>query len=286
MSNPTFPAVANEATLDDAPRPMAAAPSLRARPQSKVTPHGRTTRKDIAFLAGGLVLLWQIGTSLAPRRCSYLFPSPLQTIQALSLSLPELLRGTWSSFLVLIPGYLLACLFGIALGIVIGTTPRIARYAVPFTRVAAPVPTTIYVPYAIALLPGFRSAATFVVFVGAFWPILVNTIAGAEGVPQKYRDNAAVLSLSKFEYLVRVVLPSSLPHVFSGMSVGLALSFVLLTVAELFGANAGLGRFVQYYADMAEYPRMAAGILFTGAVTFAAMELIDRFKRRVLFWQI
>jgi NitT/TauT family transport system permease protein len=80
------------------------------------------------------------------------------------------------------------------------------------------------------------------------------------------------------------VLPGALPHVFSGMSVALALSFILLTVAELFGANAGLGRFVQYYADYADYPRMVAGIVYTGVVTFLSMALLDLLRRRLLFW--
>jgi NitT/TauT family transport system permease protein len=80
------------------------------------------------------------------------------------------------------------------------------------------------------------------------------------------------------------VFPAALPHIFSGMAVGLAFSFILLTVAELFGANAGLGRFVQYYADFADYPKMVAGILYTGLVTFLAMTGLDAIKRRALFW--
>jgi len=174
---------------------------------------------------------------------------------------------------------------GVVLGILTGTTGWLERLTVPFTRVVAPVPPTVYVPYAIALLPGFRSAAIAVVFVGAFWPVFVNTTAGAAAVPQRLRDNARVLGLGKVAYLRRVVFPSSLTHIFSGMSVGLAMSFIMLTVAELFGANAGLGRFVQFYADFADYPRMVAGILFTGAVTFICMRALDWLKRRSLFWQ-
>jgi NitT/TauT family transport system permease protein len=68
------------------------------------------------------------------------------------------------------------------------------------------------------------------------------------------------------------------------MAVGLAFSFVLLTVAELFGANAGLGRFVQYYADFADYPRMVAGILYTGGVTFLIMSLLEALRKRCVFW--
>jgi NitT/TauT family transport system permease protein len=154
----------------------------------------------------------------------------------------------------------------------------------PFARFASPVPPTIYIPYAIALLPGFRSAAGFVVFIGAFWPIFLNTATGAASLPQRYRDNARILGLHGMEYLWRIVFPASLPHIFSGMSVGLVFSFIMLTVAELFGASAGLGRFVQLYADYADYPRMVAGILYTGVVVLLTMELLEQIKSRALFW--
>jgi NitT/TauT family transport system permease protein len=237
------------------------------------------------FLFAGLLVLWQFVAWLVPSNSRFLFPSPLVTVRALWASLPELGRGTLSSFLILIPGYVVAVVAGVVLGILAGTTRWLERVTVPFTRVVAPVPPTVYVPYAIALLPGFRSAAIAVVFIGAFWPVFVNSMAGAASVPLRLRDNARVLGLGKVEYLRRVVFPSSLTHIFSGMSVGLAMSFIMLTVAELFGANAGLGRFVQFYADFADYPRMVAGILYTGVVTFVCMRALDRLKGRALFWQ-
>jgi NitT/TauT family transport system permease protein len=86
------------------------------------------------------------------------------------------------------------------------------------------------------------------------------------------------------EYLWRIVFPASLPHIFSGMNVGIVFSFIMLTVAELFGAGSGLGRFVQINADYADYPRMVAGILYTGAVVLVTMELLEQLKRRTLFW--
>ncbi len=231
-----------------------------------------------------ILALWQLASQLSSGRHRYLFPSPLLTVGVLWSSLPELLKGTWSSFLILVPGYLLAVGAGIVWGILVGTTDWLKRAFNSFARVVAPVPPTIYIPYAIALLATFRSSAIFIVFIGAFWPIFLNTAAGASAVPSRYRDDARVLGLTRFEYLRRVVFPCSLPYSFSGMAVGLALSFILLTVAELFGANAGLGRFVQYYADFADYPRMVAGIIYTGFITFISMEALERIKRRTLFW--
>jgi NitT/TauT family transport system permease protein len=241
--------------------------------------HGK---EGLLFLLA-LLLVWQ-GVSLMHFQGAYLFPTPWVTLKALWDSFPELLKGTVSSFLILIPGYLLAVVAGIAWGLLVGTTPFLNRMFSPFARFASPVPPTIYVPYAIALLPSFRASAGFVVFIGAFWPVFLNTVAGAVALPQRYRDSARILGLGRWEYLARIVFPASLPHIFSGISVGLVFAFILLTVAELFGANAGLGRFVQLYADYADYPRMVAGILYTGVVVFISMEVLDQIKRRALFW--
>jgi NitT/TauT family transport system permease protein len=240
-------------------------------------------REGVLFLLG-IVLIWQFVSSSIHFAGAYLFPSPTLTLKALWISLPDLLKGTGSSFMVLAPGYALAVVVGIVWGLLVGTTPWMSRMFSPFARFASPVPPTIYIPYAIALLPTFRSAACFVVFVGAFWPVFLNTTTGTASLPQRYRDNARILGLKRTEYLWRIVFPASLPHIFSGMSVGLVFSFIMLTVAELFGASAGLGRFVQLNADYADYPRMVAGILYIGVVVLVTMELLERIKRRALFW--
>jgi NitT/TauT family transport system permease protein len=231
-----------------------------------------------------LLLAWQLASIWLPLGSNPLIPSPQVTFNALWESLPELREGTLSSLAILLPGFALATVLGVAAGLSIGVSPRLQRIFLPFTRVAGPVPPTVYIPYAIAILPTFQLSAIFVVFIGAFWPIFQNSVSGAHALEQRYRDSARILGLSGFEYQRRVVFPAALPHIFSGMAVGLCFSFILLTVAELFGANAGLGRFVQYYADFADYPKMVAGILYTGLVTFVAMSLLDALRRRALFW--
>jgi NitT/TauT family transport system permease protein len=241
-------------------------------------------RKEGVLFIAGVIILWQAVATLSSRQFQFLFPTLPLVAEALWESMPELLKGTYSSFLILAPGYLIAVVSGVVVGIVTATTGWLGRAFMPFAKAAAPVPPTIYIPYAIALMASFRTASIFVVFIGAFWPIFLNTAAGAASVPARYRDNARILGLSKFEYLWKIVFPASLPQSFSGMAVGLALSFILLTVAELFGANAGLGRFVQYYADYADYPKMVAGIFYMGVITFLSMGLLDWIKKRVLFW--
>lgn len=256
-----------------------------ARPPASSLVRRLAQGKDAALVWLSLGALWFGLSTLAQNDTNPLLPPPGVVGRALLDSLPELWQGTISSLLILLPGFLLATVSGIAGGLLVGSSPRLQRAFFPFARVAAPIPPTVYIPYAIAVLPTFQWSAIFVVFIGAFWPIFQNAAAGAHALEARYRDNARVLGLSGFEYQRRVVFPAALPHIFSGMAVGLGFSFILLTVAELFGANAGLGRFVQYYADFADYPRMVAGILYTGLVTYLAMTLLDAVRRRVLFWQ-
>ena len=227
---------------------------------------------------------WFAAARYLPLGRNPLVPSPEVTLRALIEALPELWQGTLSSFSILLPGFALASVLGIASGLAVGSSPRLQRMCFPFARVAAPVPPTVFIPYAIAILPTFKLSAIFVVFIGAFWPIFQNAAAGAHTLEARWRDNARILGLRGWEYQRRVVFPAALPHIFSGMAVGLGFSFILLTVAELFGANAGLGRFVQYHADFADYPKMVAGILYTGLVTYLAMTVLERVKHRALFW--
>lgn len=240
-------------------------------------------REGVLFIAG-VVLVWQLVSTGIHFSGKYLFPSPLLTVKTLWVSLPELLLGTGYSLLILLPSLALAITLGAVWGLLVGTTPALNRMFSPFARFTSPVPPTIYIPYAIALLPTFRTAAGFVVFIGVFWPVFLSTSDGASAIPQHYRDNARILGLRKSEYLRRVAFPATLPHIFSGIGVGLVFAFIMLTVAELFGASNGLGRFVQLYADYADYPRMVAGILYTGIVVWVSMEILERIKKRSLFW--
>jgi NitT/TauT family transport system permease protein len=254
-------------------------------------PAGRIARRVRAFVAwealalwASILLAWEIASLFIDQTANPLLPAPATVARALLDSLPELWKGTVSSFYILLPGYALAIAGGTALGLLAGVLPRLGRAFFPFAKVVSPIPPTVYIPYAIAVLPTFKISAAFVVFIGAFWPVFHNAAIGAQSIEAHYRDNARVLGFTRMESLSRVFFPASLPHIFAGMGVGLGFSFILLTVAELFGANAGLGRFIQYYADFADYPRMVAGIIYTGAVTWLCMTLLDKLRHRALFW--
>ena len=246
-------------------------------------------RSILYKLLGILFLLFLFGVwsaiSCGPTWDSqYLFPSPKAIATALYESRIELLKGAAASLSKLIPAYLLAAVSGIALGIIAGSVPWVNGMLKPISRFASPIPPNVYIPYAIALLPSFYASATFIIFIAAFWPIFLNTSAGAANIPEKYRNNAAVIGIGKLEFIWRIALVATLPSIFSGLSIGMGLSFIMLTIAELFGENTGLGHFVQFYADYSDYPRMVAGILWTGVIVLIIMSLLEFAREKFLFW--
>ena len=142
------------------------------------------------------------------------------------------------------------------------------------------------VPYLIAVMPTFYLSSTAVIFVGCFWPFLNATISGITLIDQKYLDNAKVLELKGWKKLIFVILPAASPLILAGAGTALTFSFILLTVAEMFATDSGMGYFIQYYADFSDYARVLAGLLFSGAVFVSIMVLYERLKKRALFWMI
>lgn len=140
----------------------------------------------------------------------------------------------------------------------------------------------MYIPYAIALLPTFDAASIFVIFIGAFWPVLVNTISGVLQISPTLIDSAKMLHLKRRVFFFRVILPGAMPSICTGASLGLVLSFLLLTAAELIGATEGLGWYVKNFSDFADYERVIVGIIFIGIVITVISLVTDRIERRLL----
>ena len=167
-------------------------------------------------------------------------------------------------------------------GIAVGSSRRLRAAAEPFSRVLGAIPPIVYIPYAIALLPSFRSASIFVIWSGAFWPVFVNTVSGVVTIPDSLLDSARMLHLKRSVFFFRILLPGAMPSILTGASLGLIFSFLLLTAAELIGATEGLGWYVKNFSDFADYGRVIVGILFIGIVVTSLMWLFNKLERRLL----
>jgi len=180
-------------------------------------------------------------------------------------------------------------LVAVPLGLALGWRLRLYRATQPVIKVLGPLPPVVYVPYAIALLPTFRLAAVWVVFLGAFWPLLARTMQGVRQLPAAHLDVARTLNLGAFTLLRRVIFPGALPAIYGGATVALVFAFVLLTSAELIGASggiaSGLGYYVMYADQIQDHRRVLAGIFVIGLLVIGIVTLFNRIEQRLLRWR-
>lgn len=230
------------------------------------------------------VAIFELATDITGWLEPVLFPGLSRILPAFAEALPKLLEGLLSSFGLLLPSYFLALVLGVVLGLFVGYHQAVRTTLMPLFRGISPIPPTMLIPYAISVLPTFWLSSAFIIFVGAFWPILMGTIHGVVLLEERYLDNAKALGLHGSRLLRLVVLPGALPHIFAGAGMALVFSFILLTVAEMFGAKSGMGYFIQYYSDFSDYPRVLAGMIFMSIFIILMMEIFDAIQRRALYW--
>ena len=239
-----------------------------------------------ALLLGCFLLAYELCTDILGILDPMLFPGLPRISEAFVKSLPQLFESCLSSMGLLIPGYTIGALSGIALGVFIALHPLLLRAARPLIFALSPVPPSMLTPYLIAVLPTFYASSVGVIFLGVFWPYLVGTITGITLIDKKFLDNADILQLTGFKRLFYVILPAAAPHILSGAGTALTFSFILLTVAEMFATDSGLGHFIQYYADFSDYARVLAGLVFTALFFVCIMLVYEYIKKKILFWML
>jgi NitT/TauT family transport system permease protein len=243
------------------------------------------TISDVTAIILSLLFVWELATTKFDLLEKFLFPAPSVVFSLFISEWKELLKGFISSIQLLFGGYVLALLVAIPLALFIGWRKRLYRAVKPLTKVLGPIPTIVYIPYAIALLPTFKASSIFIIFIGAFWPIFINTLNGVFNVEKKIVDSAKAINVNERSMLFNVILPAAMPSIISGATIGLVLSFILLTAAEMIGATSGLGWYVKYFSDFADYPRVIVGIIFIGFVVSLITFLFDKIEGYLLRWR-
>ena len=234
------------------------------------------------FLVLGYILLTDGLQILKP----FLFPSLSKVLPLYPEYIGELLGGLGSSLFLLVISYLLAVVTAVAAGTLIGLKSGIRKCVTPYIYAFSAVPVPLLTPYAINIFPTMKAASIFLIWLAAFWVILATTIGAVVSIDKRYLENAATLEMPSAEKLFKVVLPAASPAILTGCSVALTLSFMMLAVAEMFGADSGLAHFVSYYSDFARFDLVLAGFMFTAAVLVLIMIIFDKVKARILYWTV
>lgn len=235
------------------------------------------------FIAVFVVVTWELVTRFGNVN-PVIFPQLSKIFSVFAFSANELMVGLISSLKLLVPAYTGSIVLGVGGGLLFGLNNRVRHILMPYVHILSPLPPTLFVPYAIAVLPTFEAASIFLIFIGTFWPIFLGTLQGVLIIEKNYLDNAKILGLKGYDFLFKVIIPAASPYILTGAGSALTLSFLILTMAEMFGATSGMGYFIQYYTDFAKYNFVIAGMMFNCAVILIALMLFEKFKKRILFW--
>ncbi|MDD6735487.1 MAG: ABC transporter permease subunit [Clostridiales bacterium] len=240
---------------------------------------------DIIGFLYALIIVWTVVTAKFNILNEALFPPLGKVFWQLIQDAGKILVNIKSSLGIIVQGYLIAVIIAIPLGLFFGWSVRLGNAATYISKFLGSIPPIVYIPYGIALLPTFRSVSVFVIFLATFWPVLASTMSGVLNVDKKTVDSAKVLNVSKFTMLFSVMLPAALPQIFIGCNQGLSVSFILLTSAEMIGAQNGMGYYIKQYSDFGDYTRTIVGLLVIGAVIMMISFLFNKLQTYLLRWK-
>ena len=237
---------------------------------------------DIGIVA---LILWEYITAKVGVKDAMLYPAPENVFNIFVTDYEKILEGVGSSLRLMGLAFALALFFGVGLGLIVGLSDRLSSTVMPIVRVISPIPPIIYSPYAVALLPSFRAASIFVITMTIFWSIFMNMVLSVRQIDRKIMDSARTLNLNQSSMILHVLLPYSLPGIINSVSVSVSTSFLVLTAAEMIGATSGLGWYIKYNADFANFTKVIAGIFVIGVVVTVLNALISLVKRLLIRWR-
>ena len=236
----------------------------------------------------GLILVWQIAAAVVNDKL--LLPSFLQVAAAFSREWPTILTEDLpTSLLHFIIGMAGGLLVALPLGMVMGWFRAADRILDPIVEIFRPIPPLAWIPFAIVWFGLTDTAAGFIIFVGAVFPILINTYVGFRNLPRVYVESAKVLGATKDLDLVRyIAVPYALPSIAGGIRIAMGIAWMCLVAAEQFGvSSSGLGYKIWSYYYLHEMDYVLLYIVMLGLLGL----LIDKTFRyvveeKLLKWQV
>lgn len=238
-----------------------------------------------------LILLWELGVRWTGTR---LIPPPYQVAvmmwdfafggiydDAFSASLPT---HFWVSVQRVYGGFLLAAVLAVPLGLMIGRFPLLRAMLDPTLSLLRPVPVTAWLPLSMIFFGLGPKSAIFLVFLGAFYPILLNTVFGVKSVDNKLFEAAAMLGCNGSQLFRSVVIPAATPQIFNGLRLGLGFAWILIVVGEMTGVPEGLGAVIMDGRTLSRTDLVITGMIVIGITGYVSDRLIVLANNYLLKW--
>ncbi len=213
-------------------------------------------------------------------------PSPLAVHESLTKAIhdPKFLMHILLSCRRILLGFSMAALVAVPLGLLMGRFKLIHEVIFPVAEVLRPIPAIAWVPMAIMLWPTNEQSIVFITFLGSFFPILVNTLHGMSLVDPVLVRAARCLGARETSIFREVYFPASLPHIFTGLTVGMGVAWVSLIAAEMISGQYGIGYFTWEAYSLVQYADIALGMIAIGVLGLTSRLLIRAAGRLVMPW--
>ena len=191
----------------------------------------------------------------------------------------------WWSLVRIFAGFVAACVLGIPLGLVMGLWPKLYNRTRAVIEPVRFIPPIAWIPMAIVLLVGFSRYA-FLIWLGAFFPIFINTLLSVARVSPVHVNVTKVFGAPRLYIIRKIVLPSVMPDIATGMRVGLGIAWMCIVAAEMIGGEMiGVGRLILKYAELIRMGEIIVGMLVIGVIGFVMNEIFIKVERYIFRWR-
>src|SRR5476649_1188132 len=171
-------------------------------------------------------------------------------------------------------GYALAAIAGIALGTLVGQSVWAMRGLDPIFQVLRTIPPLAWLPLSLAAFRDGQPSAIFVIFITSVWPIIINTAVGIRNIPQDYRNVAAVVQLNPLEFFWKIMIPAAAPYIFTGLRIGIGLSWLAIVAAEMLIGGVGIGFFIWDAWNSSHISEIILALFYVGIIGFVLDRVI------------
>jgi len=196
----------------------------------------------------------------------------------------ELVVDTLTSLYRVVVGFAIGAALALPLGLAMGASPRVYSWMNPLVQILRPIPPIAYIPLAILWFGLGNPPAVFLIALGAFFPVLMNTIAGVRQVDGIYLRAARNLGAGRGTMFRRVILPAAVPYILSGVRIGIGTAFIVVIVSEMIAVNNGLGFRILEAREYFWSDKIIAGMITIGILGLAIDIGMNRLNNYLLRW--
>ena len=246
-------------------------------------------RKLLMQISGILfvILVWEIATAWLHMFKPIILPAPDAVLSAgIALAQSgELWEDAGWSLLRVLLGFAAAAVVAVPVGVLMGWSRTAAYIVDPVVEIMRPIPPIAWIGLAILWFGLGLNSAIFLVFIGAFFPILLNTISGVRNVDRKLIEVASTFGATDFEILRKVVIPAALPTIYTGMRVGMGIGWMCVVAAEMINPQHGLGDLILTSSSFLRTDQVMVGMISIGILGLAINVLFQLAGDRIFAWQ-